>query len=154
AWHNARFPEDKERNYRAGDQYVRAGKDYMQEFRMRASNGEVHWLSEDVRVETLEAGRRWRVVGMGRGSTDQKASQAQIEQLNARLQRSVRETHHRVKNNLQVISAMLDMQKMQYHDMVPVSEVERVCSHIRALATIHDLLTQQTRDETEVYAIP
>ncbi|MCW3052009.1 MAG: domain S-box, partial [Chthonomonadales bacterium] len=76
--------------------------------------------------------------------------QAVIETLNVRLQRSMRETHHRVKNNLQVVSALLDMQEIQYADTVPVSEIARLRQHIQALSTIHDLLTHQARTDADV----
>ncbi len=82
---------------------------------------------------------------------DELAShQAEIEMLNVQLQRSMRETHHRVKNNLQVITALVNMQQMQYDDQVPVSELQRLTQHIRALASIHDLLTRQAQTDAEV----
>ena len=76
--------------------------------------------------------------------------QAEIEALNVRLQRSMRETHHRVKNNLQVITALVNMQQMQYEDQVPTAELQRLTQHIRALASIHDLLTHQAQTDAEV----
>ena len=39
--------------------------------------------------------------------------QASIEKLNERLRLSMTETHHRVKNNLQMISALIDMRAME-----------------------------------------
>jgi PAS domain S-box-containing protein len=77
--------------------------------------------------------------------------QREIEALNVRLQRSMRETHHRVKNNLQIISALLDMQEMQYEEVVPISEIAWLRQHIMSLSAIHDLLTYQARDDSEVY---
>lgn len=71
--------------------------------------------------------------------------QAEIEALNERLQRAITETHHRVKNNLQVISALVDMQVGAGTDTVPTSELARMGQHIRGLATIHDLLTLKAR---------
>ena len=79
--------------------------------------------------------------------------QAEIEALNARLLRSMRETHHRVKNNLQVVTALVNMQQMQYADQVPVAELARLTQHIMALAAIHDLLTHQAQTDAEVSEI-
>jgi len=67
----------------------------------------------------------------------------QIEALNSRLRRAMAETHHRVKNNLQVVSALVDIQALAYDDAVPRDELVRVGQHIRSLAAIHDLLTER-----------
>jgi PAS domain S-box-containing protein len=74
----------------------------------------------------------------------------EIETLNHRLTRAMRETHHRVKNNLQVIAALVDMQVMNDTDTIPVSELQRFGRHIRALSTIHDLLTQDAKGAGEL----
>jgi PAS domain S-box-containing protein len=74
---------------------------------------------------------------------------ARIEDLNEHLQRAMTETHHRVKNNLQVISALVDMQIETDRDSVPSSELRRISQHIRGLAVIHDLLTHQTKQGGE-----
>lgn len=79
--------------------------------------------------------------------------QAEIEDLNVRLQRSMRETHHRVKNNLQVIAALVSMQQMQYADHIPTSELQRLAQHIKALASIHDILTHQAQTDAELATI-
>jgi PAS domain S-box-containing protein len=75
---------------------------------------------------------------------------AEIEALNVRLQRAMSETHHRVKNNLQVISALINLQAMNHSDTVPVSELHRLTQHIKSLATIHELLTYQAKTDGEV----
>lgn len=75
--------------------------------------------------------------------------QNDIEALNRRLQRAMTETHHRVKNNLQVISALIDLQVGSGLDQIPTTELVRMAHHIRGLAMIHDLLTQQTRENGE-----
>jgi PAS domain S-box-containing protein len=79
--------------------------------------------------------------------------QAEIDALNLKLQRAMSETHHRVKNNLQVVAALLDMQLMQYDQAVPVSEVDRLRRHVMSLSTIHDLLTYQARKDADVYDV-
>ncbi len=103
------------------------------------------------------AGNLIGITGTANDITERKKAQdilaqhqAEIEALNARLRRSMRETHHRVKNNLQVITALINMQQMQYEEQVPTSELQRLTQHIRALASIHDLLTHQAQTNAEV----
>ncbi|MGC4043300.1 MAG: PAS domain-containing protein [Armatimonas sp.] len=79
--------------------------------------------------------------------------QAEIEALNVRLHRSMRETHHRVKNNLQVITALIGMQQLKHEESVPTAELERLTQHIQSLASIHDLLTQQARTDKDVVSV-
>lgn len=76
--------------------------------------------------------------------------QEQIEQLNKRLQRSMAESHHRIKNNLQVLSALIDMQIMNSHGSIPVAELVRLNQHIHTLAILHDLLTVESKTVTGV----
>lgn len=75
--------------------------------------------------------------------------QEQIEDLNKRLQRAMAESHHRIKNNLQVLSALLDMQIMNSTGTVPVAELERLNNHIHTLAVLHDLLTAESKTGVE-----
>ena len=74
-----------------------------------------------------------------------KTAQEEISQLNARLQRSMTETHHRVKNNLQIISAMVDMQLMNGEEMISADEFRRLGSHVRTLAAVHNILTSESK---------
>jgi PAS domain S-box-containing protein len=69
----------------------------------------------------------------------------EIEELNDRLRRSMTETHHRVKNNLQLISALIELQSGTYTDVVPVSEFVRLGTNVQALGVIHDVLTRESK---------
>lgn len=68
--------------------------------------------------------------------------QQEVEDLNLRLQRAVMESHHRIKNNLQVLLALID--SMRVGGSASSEALIRLSSHIRGLATLHDLLTHQT----------
>jgi len=72
--------------------------------------------------------------------------QGEIEELNARLRRSMAETHHRVKNNLQVISALLELPMLDGAESIAASELVRMVQHVRSLGVIHDLLTQSSKE--------
>ena len=77
----------------------------------------------------------------------------EITALNAHLQQAMRETYHRVKNNLQVVAALVSMQIEEGSATVPMQELERLNQHIQALAGINDLLTQQARQEGEASSL-
>jgi PAS domain S-box-containing protein len=88
-----------------------------------------------------------------RAEEELAAKQGQIEALNARLQRAMTETHHRVKNNLQVIAAMVDLQVMDGEETVPKSELHRLSAYISTLAAVHEILTEEAREEAELQFI-
>lgn len=77
----------------------------------------------------------------------------EIEALNARLKRSVQATHHRVKNNLQIIVALVEVQTAAGESTVPASAILRVGQHARSLAALHDLLTQEPEGDAETEVI-
>ena len=72
----------------------------------------------------------------------------EIEGLNTRLRRGMDETHHRVKNNLQIVAAMIDMQVMEHRaaGSVPISELQRLGTHVFTLAIVHDILTRHLKE--------
>ncbi len=76
---------------------------------------------------------------------ERKRAEANIQALNERLQRAMTETHHRVKNNLQIIAAMLDTHLIEATPMVSVSELKRLSNYVRTLAMVHDILTQHAK---------
>ncbi len=107
---------------------------------------ERYWLVSYYPVVTEDA----KTLGIGTIVVDiseRKRQEDEIVGLNQRLQRAMEETHHRVRNNLQIIAAMVDMQKMEYAQAVPIEELGRLSSHIRTLSAVHDLLTEQAKQD-------
>lgn len=79
---------------------------------------------------------------------------AQLEDSNLRLRRAMQETHHRVKNNLQVVSALVEMQEDPAFPPTALAALHRIGQHIRTLAAVHDVLTLQAKSDTEVTDFP
>jgi len=76
-----------------------------------------------------------------------------IETLNLRLGRAIQASHHRVKNNLQLISALVELQTDTTETSVPTEALVRIGQHSRALAMLHDVLTHDTYTDAETETI-
>ena len=117
-------------------------------------DGSVHWLAAQGRVFFDGEALPLRMEGVVADITARRDAEAMLRRqrddlhaLNRRMQRAMTETHHRVKNNLQMISALIEIQALD-HDAEGVgAEFARLNSHIRAMASVHDLLTQQARQD-------
>jgi len=73
--------------------------------------------------------------------------QAELEALNERLRRAMMETHHRVKNNLQSVAAVVDIELMKHGETIPAAEVARIRDYVQCLASLHRVLTQKAKDD-------
>jgi two-component system, sensor histidine kinase PdtaS len=81
-------------------------------------------------------------------------AQVAIEELNRRLQRAMAETHHRVKNNLQVLAALVDVQLSDGEGSISRAALQRLSLQIRSLSSLHDLLTQSAKVAGEADSVP
>lgn len=63
------------------------------------------------------------------------------------LSRSMVETHHRVKNNLQLVCALIDLLVMSEPNGPAAHELRKLNSLVRAMAVVHDVLTQEARHD-------
>ena len=88
-----------------------------------------------------------------RAELELRREQDKIEGLNRRLQRAMTETHHRVKNNLQTIAAIVDMRLMDEEEMIPSGEIEHLGTQIRTLAAVHDILTHEAKVDAQAHSI-
>jgi two-component system, sensor histidine kinase PdtaS len=59
---------------------------------------------------------------------------------------TIREVHHRVKNNLQTISALLRLQGRRTESIEARQAIEESARRIRAIALVHETLSRDVRD--------
>jgi len=66
-----------------------------------------------------------------------------IEARNAKIEILLREIHHRVKNNMQTISSLLNLQSTQIQDEKAKEAIREGRNRVKAMAIIHQKLYQQ-----------
>lgn len=162
-------PDDLELVERALEAHFEAKSDYEVEFRLCSSEGQVRWFLARGRVFRDENDVPKRMAGSLTDVTARKNAEAERERLlgelralNAELEARVaertheltnslkerelllREMHHRVKNNLQVISSLLRMQARQVEHTPSRSALDECQSRVEAIALIHEQLYRAT----------
>lgn len=119
------------------------------ETRRLHKNGTVFDVAISVSPVKNAAGEITGAATIVRDISSQVKARQEIEALNERLKRAMQETHHRVKNNLQIIAAMVELQVFERarEQHVPIEDFARLGGHIRTLAAVHDVLTQYVRED-------
>ena len=139
-------PEDASRMYDKWMQARITGEAFSCEVRIRrAQDGTYRWFLIHGTPQRDQTGKIVRWFGVTTDVDEQKRTQLEIIDLNVRLQRAIAEGNHRIKNNLQVLSALIDVQTIGVIDTTPISAMERLQQHIRTLASLHDLLTMDAK---------
>jgi len=131
--------------------YDAAFKGKPQQFEVQLINkhGQPVWV-ENFLSPIIVGGRVQEVSCLAHGITDRK--QAQIELLQSLNEKEVllKEVHHRVKNNLQVVSSILSLQTGHVGGDQRILELLRVSrDRIRSMSFIHESL-YQTRDLSSI----
>jgi two-component system, sensor histidine kinase PdtaS len=57
----------------------------------------------------------------------------------------LQEMHHRVRNNLQMVAALLSIQLRHHEDAPWASQLREAISRVQAIAAVHDLLSDESR---------
>ncbi len=143
-WGNVLHPEDAERTIAAWKECVRTEGTWDIEHRFRGVDGEWHpILARGVPVRN-EQGHitSWAGINLdiGRLKRTEEALIASLREKEVLL----KEIHHRVKNNMQVISSLVDLQADQLGDATIKTILQDVIHRVRSMALVHEKLYQST----------
>lgn len=110
--------------------------------------GQVPWATEvrttgaSMTVRSIplsESGRRVGAVLLVRDVTEQRRRERELLSKDA----TIREIHHRVKNNLQAVAAVLRLQGRRLEDPAARAVLEDAVRRVATIALVHDTLSQR-----------
>jgi len=116
-----------------------AGELRPSEFRIKTRSGEVRWVRTSSRP-VLADGVASGLSGVLMDINEQKQAEEKIQ---ASLREKVvllKEIHHRVKNNLQIIHSLLNMQSRKMKDTAALGAIRESQNRVRTMALIHERL--------------
>jgi len=137
-------PADRENTRQAEAQALQQGSDYDLEFRALWPGETVRWLSAKGHVTTDAAGNPARVQGVVMDVTRWRQAEETLKVSLREKELLLKEIHHRIKNNLQVVASLLTLQTTY----APHPQLEQALAEsqrrIRAMAFFHEQLYQST----------
>ncbi len=110
------------------------------EYRIIDSEGSERWICQSISAITDEQGAICAIEGLCRDITDQKKTEKQIKASLEEKETLLHEIHHRVKNNMQIIASLLDMQLTRKNKQTIDTIVNECKGRVYAMAGIHESL--------------
>ncbi|MDZ7718800.1 MAG: PAS domain S-box protein [Balneolaceae bacterium] len=115
---------------------------YQVEIDKPGKNGKIKTTLWDFVCLTDNAGKPTEIQCVGIDITEKKVSETELKESLREKEVLLAEIHHRVKNNLAVVSAMMQLQAYEEENELIEEKLNASISRIHTMATIHEILYQ------------
>ncbi|ABS56322.1 signal transduction histidine kinase [Methanoregula boonei 6A8] len=141
-WMKRLSPEDAERTKNDWIETVRTGGFWDYEYRLFDKAGGEHFVLSRGSPLRDGTGTILSFVGIHLDITDRRRYENQLEESLREKEVIIKEVHHRVKNNMQVISGFLQLQSNYISDPESAEKLNECQRRVRSMALVHEKLYQ------------
>ncbi len=139
-WVATIHPDDRDRLIETLMQHFTRG--YDAEYRALDPNGTVRWIRDRAFPIYGDDGQIYRVVGIAEDITTRKQAEKQLQRSLQEKETLLKEIHHRVKNNLQIVTSLMRLQACKLADPTLLNPFIDSQNRIQMMALIHEQLYQ------------
>ncbi|MGB3496384.1 MAG: PAS domain-containing protein [Elainellaceae cyanobacterium] len=150
SWMESIHPDDRAKiNQSVHHQFQGADDSITREYRIIRPDGEVRWIFAQVKPVYDDSGHPTVFTGFAADISDRKQAELHLQHAVAENEALLQEIQHRVKNNLQLMISMLNMQQRRVTHPETLEKLRDCSSRIRVISLVQDLL-HQSHNQVEV----
>ncbi|MCX6559398.1 MAG: response regulator [Candidatus Aminicenantes bacterium] len=129
--------EEMELEAKEGAEPTRSRNVELEEYR---KNGTTVWTEVSLSFIRDEDLRPTGILTVSRDISERRRAEAKIQASLKEKEALLREIHHRVKNNMQIISSLVNLSARNINDPACVEALRQIRRRVRAIAAVHDSL--------------
>lgn len=142
AWENALHPDDFDNTRKQIQEALREEKVYDTSFRVVWPDETIHYIRAHGNVQRDSTGKAVRMTGTNWDITDHQLAEKKLAASLHEKEILLKEIHHRVKNNMQVVSSLLSLQSATISDAKALESFRESEHRVKSMALLHEKLYQ------------
>jgi two-component sensor histidine kinase len=127
---------------------VETGEEYIGRFKITLADGDLEVDAWSNTIESDDGVAIFRLVALAEVGTERKSGDAEVARRLRDKDVLLLELQHRVKNNLQMITALIRMEARNIADGEAGKHLDRLAGRINSLSLLYDLLSAQGQDKS------
>lgn len=139
-WTDLIHPDDRGAWHSSYSETFHIGQPLRRELRIRGGNGDYRWFLVQIQPYYDSNGKLARWFGAATDVHEERVTTGALRRSLVEKEELLKEVHHRVKNNLQIITSLLSLQSQQIQDQKALALFEEARNRVQSIASIHEVM--------------